>query len=119
MKIKHIFLGLILALVSVNSFAQHRGYGYHPHNHYAYHGHYYGRSVWYPNYGWVVPAIIGGAVVYEMTRPVAPQIIIQQPIVQPAPVIMQNSMPVAPDGFHWESMYDSRCNCYKLVAVPN
>ena len=46
-------------------------------------GHYY----WHPGYGWVVPALVGGAIVYEATRP--PTVI----AVQQQPVYVQQQMP--------------------------
>ena len=73
-----------------------------------YHGHrHYPR---YSHYDWVIPAIIGGAVVYGVThaRPVPPP---------PPPVVIQ--VPQAPMGYHYESILDANCNCYKTVLVPN
>ena len=58
-------------------------------------------------WGWVAPALIGGAVVYAATRPQT--VIVQQP--QPAYQ--------APYGYHWESVLDANCNCYRNVLVPN
>jgi len=61
---------LILALLPTFAFAQH----YHHHNHRP-HWRYQGG-----NWHWMVPAIIGGVVVYEATKQPAPQppIVIQQ-----------------------------------------
>jgi len=71
---------LILAIALVASapaFAQ-----WHHHHHY-YRGGYYGGG------GWVAPAIIGGVIGYELSRP-APVVVQQQPvIVQNPPVIYQ------------------------------
>ena len=71
---------------------------------------YYGHRHYprYSHYDWVVPAIIGGAVVYGVThaRPVPPP-----------PVVIQ--VPQAPMGYHYESILDANCNCYKTVLVPN
>jgi hypothetical protein len=74
-------------------------------------GHYY----WRPGYGWVVPAVIGGAIVYEATRPVAPNVVVVQPQMPPP------AQPVypAPANMHWEAILDANCNCYKTVLVPN
>ena len=65
--------------------------------------------------GWVGPAIIGGVIGYELTRPqtvyVEPQpsvIVQQQPIVQAPPV-----------GYHWQQMVDPQTGVTKVVAVPN
>jgi hypothetical protein len=64
-------------------------------------------------WGWVAPAVIGGAVVYAATRP---QIVVQQ-----QPVIVQQPQVVyqAPYGYHWEAVLDANCNCYRNVLVPN
>jgi hypothetical protein len=102
------FIAIVLLSAGMGScampaFAQHHGY-------HGYHNNYYrGGNGW----GWVAPAVIGGAVVYGMTRPV----IVQQP-----PVIVQqpNQMIVpyaAPQGFHWEQILDANCNCYRTVLV--
>ena len=74
-------------------------------------GHYY----WHPGYGWIVPAVVGGAIVYEATRP---PVVIQQPVYiqQPAPAHPAYPQPA---GYHWEAILDANCNCYKTVAVPN
>ena len=65
--------------------------------------------------GWVGPAIIGGVIGYELTRPqtvyVEPQpsvIVQQQPTVQAPPV-----------GYHWQQMVDPQTGVTKVVAVPN
>ncbi len=71
----------VLALtLSSTAFAQHHGHRWH-------HGHHHHRH-WHSNYGWVVPAVIGGAVVYAATRP-AP-VVVQQPtvVLQPNQVII-------------------------------
>jgi len=77
-------------------------------------GHYY----WHPGYGWAVPAVVGGAIVYSTTRP--PFTVIQQ-----QPVYIQQTYPPAapvfpqPADYHWEAILDSNCNCYRTVLVPN
>lgn len=73
-------------------------------------GHYY----WRPGYGWVVPAVVGGAIVYEATRP-------NVVVVQPSPVLAPPSPPAYPQpaNMHWEAILDSNCNCYRTVLVPN
>jgi hypothetical protein len=76
-------------------------------------GHYY----WHPGYGWVVPAVVGGVIVYSATRP---PVVIQQ-----SPVYIQQTYPPTdpiyphPAGYHWEAILDANCNCYKTVLVPN
>jgi hypothetical protein len=77
-------------------------------------GHYY----YHPYYGWAIPAVVGGVIVYQATRP--PSI-----YVQPNTVYIQQTIPPAlpvypaPAGYHWEALLDGNCNCYKTVLVPN
>ena len=73
-----------------------------------YHHHHRG---YYNPYGWVAPLVIGGVVGYAITRP--QPVVIQQP---PQPSIYQ---PPAPYGYHYESILDANCNCYRLVLVQN
>jgi hypothetical protein len=79
-------LVLLLLAASGTVFAQH----YHGHKHHG-HGHrHHGHNGW----SWVVPAVIGGVVVYGATRP--DPVIVQQPVIiqppLPAPQ-MQNCSP--------------------------
>ena len=70
---KRLLAGLALSVLAVSASAQHHGH----------HGHggYYRGGGW----NWVVPAVIGGTVVYAATRP--PVVVQQQPvIVQQQPV---------------------------------
>jgi hypothetical protein len=68
----------ILFLLPLSAMAQHH-HGFHP----GFYRPYYG-----PNWGWVAPAVIGGAVAYGLSRP-AP-VVVQQPIyVQQTPVVVQ------------------------------
>lgn len=77
---RKILAGLILSVVAVSASAQHHGHGYGGHRH--------GYGPVYNGWGWVAPAIIGGAVVYAATRP--PVVVQQPPIVvqQPAPNVV-------------------------------
>ena len=70
-----------------------------------------GHYVYRDGMGWVVPAIVGGIIVYGATRPTPPQPVIIYP--------PQNVPPPAPYGYHWEAILDANCNCYRTVAVPN
>lgn len=84
-------------------------------NGYRHHGH-HGNGYRY-NYNWVAPAVIGGAVVYGLTRPyyAPPPVYIQQP-----PVYIQQPTPaIPPYGYHYETLLDNGCNCYRTVLVPN
>jgi len=104
---KKLIVALALA-VSVTPALADRHY-HHPH-----HGHYR------PGWGWIAPAVIGGAVVYAATRPPVivqqPPVVIQQPV---PPVYVQQGLPPAPLGFHYENILDANCNCYKTVLVNN
>ena len=92
-------IALVLISLSFGAFAQHRHNGYNNHGH-------RGGSGW----GWVAPALIGGAIVYGVTRP-AP---VQPPVVYtPPPVVI----PPAPYGYHYEQLLDANCNCYRWVLV--
>ena len=72
---KKILITLILAAAAVPAFAQHWRHGHHMHRvHPVYSGG-----------NWVVPAIIGGAIVYGATRPAQAETV----IVQQQPVIVQ------------------------------
>jgi hypothetical protein len=77
----------------------------HGYEHHGYRGGY--------GWGWVAPAVIGGAVVYAATRP--PVVIQQQPVVVQQPQTVYQP----PYGYHWESVLDANCNCYRNVLVPN
>lgn len=71
-------LASILFLLPLSAMAQH----HHGFRHFDHHQHYRG------GWGWVAPAVIGGAVVYGLTRP-AP-VVVQQPVyVQQPPVVVQ------------------------------
>lgn len=88
----------VLMFVTANSWAQH---GWHRYHHY--HHHYSSRA------DWIVPAIIGGAVVYATTRPAAP----------PAPTVIYvpQGYPLPPAGFRYEQILDAGCNCHRWVLV--
>jgi hypothetical protein len=73
-------------------------------NHGRHHG-YHSQS------GWVAPLVIGGVLGYVITRP--PQTVVIQ---QPSTSVYQ---PTVPYGYHYESILDANCNCYRLVLVQN
>jgi hypothetical protein len=74
----------ILTLLSVQALAQHRGSHDH-HGGYRYHRG--GPNPWV----WVAPAIIGGAIGYELYRSQQPVIVQQPPVyIQNPPVYIQN-----------------------------
>ena len=91
---------LLLALTATTAMAQH-------HHHYR-HGH------WHRGHGgwtWVVPAVIGGAVVYGATRP-APVIVEQPPVYVPPPQVVQQQCTryVFQDQYGQTIREEVRCN---------
>ena len=70
-------------------------------------------------YGWVAPAIIGGVIGYELSRPYyqlpPPPVVIQQPVYIQQPQIVQEP----PAGYHWQMMVDPATNQQRPVLVPN
>ena len=78
----------------------------------------YRGGCWGCGSNWVAPALIGGVIGYEMSRPHyydQPVIIQQQPvIVQQQPVVQ-----APPYGYHWQEMVDPQTGVRKIVAVPN
>jgi len=74
-------------------------------------GRYYGPP--HHNHGghwnWVVPAVVGGAIVYGMTRP-------QQPP-PPQVIYVPSGYPPPPVGYRYEQVLDANCNCYRWVLV--
>ncbi len=60
-----------------------------PNHHWNHHRHHWhNKHHWHHNHSWVVPALIGGAVVYAATRP--DPVVVQQPsiVLQPNQVII-------------------------------
>lgn len=88
-------IATILSVLALTANAQHR------------HGHYHHRGHSGHSWGWVAPALIGGAIVYGATRPA-----------NPPPVVYQTQpLPPAPYGYHYEQILDANCNCYRWVLV--
>jgi hypothetical protein len=78
------------------------------------HGGYYGYRG-----GWVAPFVVGAGVGYIATRPYYyPPYYAPQPVVIQQPVYIQQPNP-SPTGYHYESILDANCNCYRSVLVPN
>jgi hypothetical protein len=84
---KKIIISTFVSLLSLPVAAQHH-YGMRNFDH---HQHYRGGG-----WGWVAPAVIGGAVVYGLTRP-AP-VVIQQPVYIQQPVVVDQPQVVIIDG---------------------
>jgi hypothetical protein len=73
---------------------------------------------WNNDAGWLLPAIIGGALVYGAINSQPRPPVISQPQQQYYPV-EPNRPQEAPMGFHWEQILDANCNCYRVVMVRN
>ena len=77
---KKVLIGLAIVATSFGAVAQHhgknmiRGHGWQGSQH-----HHHARGN-----GWIIPALIGGAVVYAATRP--DPVIIQQPVIVQQPI---------------------------------
>ncbi len=73
---------------------------------------------WHSDAGWLVPAIIGGALVYSAVNSQPRQtVIVQQP--QQFYPIEPGQPQLPPRGYHWEQIVDANCNCNRVVLVRN
>lgn len=69
----------------------HHGRHHHHHNFHNHHPHWQHRH-WHPQHGWVVPAIVGGVVTYEIMRRNRPVIVEREIMEVPAaPPIIDNT----------------------------
>jgi len=107
-------LALALALLTTATVAsahgwEHGGYrgGYGHYEH-----HYYGGGA-----NWVAPALIGGIIGYELSQPRT--VYVQPPVVYQQPPVVYNYNNMPPVGFHYETILDGACNCYRTVLVQN
>lgn len=94
----------LLAMTVATAAGAHGPARYYNHNYHHHHG---------GNMNWVVPAVIGGAVVYGLTRAQQPQPV----FVQPPVVYVPPGYPSAPIGYRYEQILDANCNCYRWVLV--
>ena len=102
---RKLLIAAVLASVPFAGFAQHHGYGHHHHGGYG-------------GWGWVAPAVIGGAIVYGMTRP-APVVVQQPPVVvqQPPVVYNQNPQVVYIDGVPYTKQWVQMNGQWQEVLV--
>ena len=103
---KKLLLALSL-LAIVGTASAHEGFrGYRG-------GYYHGGCYWC---GWVAPALIGGVIGYELSRPTTVYVEPQPSVVyvQPQPTVQ-----APPPGYHWQQMIDPQTNTQKIVLVPN
>ena len=72
--------------------------------------------------GWVAPALVGGVIGYELSRP-STVVVEQQPVyVTPQPSVVYVNPPGTlppPAGYHYQYMIDPATNTQKIVLVPN
>lgn len=72
------------------------------------HGHHHYRG---NGYGWVAPLVLGGVAGYMLAQP--------RYVTPPTQVIPPGTLPPPPYGYHYETILDVYCNCYKTVLVLN
>jgi len=96
----------LLALVGTATAQAHEGF------------HYRGGCCYRGGYGlgWVAPAVVGGVIGYELSRPNTVYVEPQPSVVyvQPQPTVQ-----APPPGYHWQQMIDPQTNTQKIVLVPN
>lgn len=97
---------LFLALMAVSTLSQ-----ANPNHHMRSGHHHHARNEW------IGPLVIGGVLGYALSQP--RQVVVQQPVIVPAPVYYPNTYPPVPYGYHYEQIVDAGCNCYRWVLVPN
>jgi len=106
------FIALILVSLSASAIAQHHHHGGHRG------GYASGPPPYYSGgWGWVAPALIGGAVVYAATRP---QVVAQQPpvVIQQPPVVVQQPTDVVYiDGFAYRRQVMLINGTYQEVLI--
>ena len=73
---------------------------HHPHN-----------ARWHSDGRWLVPVIVGGAIVIGATQ-------YARPPVQIYP-IQTGQLPLPPLGYHWSQINDADCQCMRIVLIPN
>jgi hypothetical protein len=112
---KKIVLALVLATFASSALADRDDFhgGYHGGGHYE---HYYHGGGHGGGNDWLAPLLIGGVAGYVLAQPPR-TVVIQQPpvIVQQAPVVV----PAPPYGYHYETVVDANCNCYRTILVSN
>ena len=105
---KKLIITLLLGMASIS----------HAHEGLRHHG-YYGGG-YYAGNNWIAPAIIGGVIGYELSRPRPVYVEPQQVIIQQPPVVYtQPTIQQPPLGYHWQEMIDPVTNQRKIVLVPN
>jgi len=103
---------ILISLITVTSLFTGSAFadGYHHHG-----GGYYQSN----GYGWAAPLVLGGVFGYAIAQQPRTVIVQQQPPIiyqQQPPVVYQQSVPY---GYHYETILDANCNCYRTVMIPN
>jgi hypothetical protein len=118
MKDKLIISSVFASILAMSAF-----FAYSPqaqaHEGFRYRGGYYHGGCYGCN--WVAPALIGGVIGYELSRPST--VVVEQPPVyvqQPSVVYVNppGTLP-PPAGYHYQYMIDPATNTQKIVLVPN
>lgn len=65
----------------------------------------------HPN--WIASLLLGSVIGYELSTPRT--VIVEAPV-KTFPLVQ---LPPPPLGYHYESVLDATCNCYKTVLIPN
>jgi hypothetical protein len=74
---------------------------------------------WHPDAGWVVPAIVGGALVYSAINSQPKVVIEQAPVPMTTYPVQINQPQYPPAGYHWEQIIDASCQCARVVLIQN
>ena len=72
--------------------------------------------------GWIAPTIIGGLFGYQLAHPyyyTPVPVYINQPVYVPPAYIPPVYPNVYPYGYHYVTLWDNFCYCYKTLLVPN
>ena len=99
---KKIVLALVLATFASSALADRDDFhgGYHGGGHYE---HYYHGGGHGGGGDWLAPLLIGGVAGYVLAQP-------------PRTVVV---VPAPPYGYHYETVVDANCNCYRTILVSN
>ena len=95
---------IVAALFSTFVYADRGRNNHNPHYNFSQPQHHNHHSHRTHSYNWVFPTIVGGAIIYGVTRP-QPPIIVEQPIYAPV------------QRYEERWVWDEWCNCWKRQVV--
>ena len=101
---KKVTMLIATSLLMLTGIVHAGGNGHHYHRPMNGHHHHYGGK-------WIMPLVIGGAVGYAISQQYRPN--------YASVPVYPNTLPPAPYGYHYESLLDANCNCYRWVLVSN